>query len=257
MKEERLLTVTEKEHWNQIPWSRDKALKFDEIMGHFCVKTVLEYGKRSKLLDIGCGEGSLTVQFEPYYSMIVGVDASKKNIDVAKKKYANRYHIRYDHSLIEEFLPTDKFDTISMVNLLEHVIDPISILKRISNWLSSKGVIIIIVPNTLALTRRIATKMKILKNEYELTEWNIKIAGHRRVYDLKLLKTHIQRAGLKEINSGGIFQKTISSPQMDYLLDSNLWDRYNYGWGGQDEEIDWRMQYCNSCYEVGKLLQLL
>ena len=95
--------------------------------------------------------------------------------------------------------------------------------------------------------------MKILKNEYELTEWDIKIAGHRRVYDMKILKTHIQHAGLKEINSGGIFLKTISSPQMDYLLDSNLWDRYNYGWGGeQDGEIDWRMQYCNSCYELGK-----
>ena len=38
----------EEKFWNTIKWSRDKALKFDEIMGKYCVKTILENKKGSR-----------------------------------------------------------------------------------------------------------------------------------------------------------------------------------------------------------------
>ena len=94
-----------------------------------------------------------------------------------------------------------------MLNILEHVINPILTLKKAAFFLKDDGILIVHVPNALAVNRIIARIMGTLIDEYELSPYDINVAGHRRSYDRNLLIKDIQSAGLKVISTGGCFIK--------------------------------------------------
>ena len=80
--------------------------------------------EKVKILDIGCGGGLLS---EPMYRLgadVVGIDASDKNIKVAKlhaKK--NNLNIKYLCTSPENFKTKTKFDVILNMEIIEHVKD--------------------------------------------------------------------------------------------------------------------------------------
>ncbi len=165
---------------------------------------MLENARGNNLLDIACGDGTLTAQFCKKFKKVVGVDASGSHIRRARK---NCPKAEFHESLIENFELKEKFDTVVMLDLLEHVINPVSVLKKAASFLKKDGILIVHVPNALAVNRIIAEIMGTLSNEYELSPFDKKIAGHRRSYDINLLLKDIKKAGLKVVKTGGYFIK--------------------------------------------------
>ena len=51
------------------------------------VRNMLDLKKSDKLLDLGCGNGALTVKFLPYVSKILGIDRSDYLIKIAKQNF--------------------------------------------------------------------------------------------------------------------------------------------------------------------------
>ncbi len=100
------------------------------------------------------------------------------------------------NSLFETFNTNEKFDTIILNHVLEHIEEPITLLKHIKNWLSPDGVLILGVPNAKSFHRLAAVKMGLLNSEYDLNERDHQL-GHYRVYDFKLLLNDIKKADLK------------------------------------------------------------
>lgn len=96
--------------------------------------------------------------------------------------------------------------------------------------------------------------MGALKDEYELSPFDIDIAGHRRSYDIHLLVADIEAPGLRVVAKGGVFYKMLSSPQLDWLPEQGLWEEGGYGWGrvGSEKSKDWRRAFCDAYYEFGK-----
>jgi len=141
-----------------------------------------------------------------------------------------------------------------MLNILEHVIDPVLALKGAASCLREDGILIGHVPNALAVNRVIARIMGTLTDEYELSPYDINVAGHRRSYDMRSLVDDFESAGLEVISTGGIFYKMLSTPQMDWFLQNGLWEEGGYGWGrvGAEQEKDWKLEFCRACYEFGK-----
>lgn len=68
-------------------------------------------------------------------------------------------------SLLETFKTEERFDTIATLQILEHVIDPIGTLKKAASFLKSNRILIVHVPNVLAINRRIARIMGTLIDE--------------------------------------------------------------------------------------------
>ena len=95
---------------------------------------------------------------------------------------------------------------------MEHISDPVLVLKKVSNWLKNDGVFCVAVPNAKSLHRLIAREMGILKSEYDLNQRDHEL-GHYRVYDLTKLKEHVVQAGFNIIDSGGYFLKPLSNSQ--------------------------------------------
>lgn len=182
----------------------------DTKVNHYRTKTILEYTKGPKVLELGCADGGVTEHLCKIYKNVIAVDASDDLIEKAKKRAPQA---TYFQSLFEDYTPTTTFDTIIMGHVLEHVIDPIFILNRVKEWLNPKGIILITVPNGESIHRRIGVEMGMLKFNNELNEDDIK-AGHRRVFTIQTLRTTIISAGMNILKEEGVLIKPLSNRQM-------------------------------------------
>ena len=100
--------------------------------------------KNIKILDIGCGGGLLSEPMSRLGAEVTGIDASKKNISVAKlhaKK--NNLNINYVCSSPEKLKTTKKFDVILNMEIVEHVEDVNFFLKSCSRLLKKNGIMFI------------------------------------------------------------------------------------------------------------------
>ena len=76
------------------------------------------------ILDIGCGGGLLSEPLARLGANVVGIDASKKNIDVAKHHLnKSNLEIEYYNSSPENFNSKRNFDVILNMEIVEHVDD--------------------------------------------------------------------------------------------------------------------------------------
>lgn len=232
-------------------YNRSEYSDYNSILAFFQAQSIIENTKGDSLLDLACGDGTITAMLSTKFKRIVGVDASKSHLIKAREKSPK---VEFQESLIESFETKEIFDVVTMLNILEHVINPVLTLKKASSFLKDDAFLIVHVPNALAVNRRIARIMGTLIDEYELSPYDINIAGHRRSYNRNLLIKDFKKAGLKVISAGGIFYKSLSTAQMDWFLKKGLWEEGGFGWGriGAEKEKDWRFEFCRACYEYGK-----
>ena len=77
-----------------------------------------------KILDIGCGGGLLSEPMCRLGAEVTGIDASEKNINVAKlHSEKNNLNINYICSSPEKLKIQNKFDVILNMEIVEHVAD--------------------------------------------------------------------------------------------------------------------------------------
>jgi SAM-dependent methyltransferase len=241
----------EKQKQEKFPWRRSVDYnEYNSVLGYYQVQSCLEHAHGPKVLDLPCGDGMLTAMFAEHFPDVVGVDASAGHLAEARKRVPKG---RFYESLIEEFQTDERFDTIFMLNILEHVIDPVVTLRKAGSLLKDDGVLIVHVPNANAINRRIAVLMGTLESCDELSPFDINVAGHRRSYVLDSLQTDVRGAGLQVRATGGIFYKMLSLAQMDWFLRNGLWEEGGFGWGRVGAaHKDWKAEFCRACYEIGK-----
>ncbi len=245
------MSNSEKALQETFSWARSQIFSsYNQIMGRYQAQACLEHARGTSLLDMPCGDGSLTAWLAPSFSRVVGVDASSKHLELARKALPN---VELHEALIEDFETPDRFGTVTMLNVLEHVVDPVQILQKAASLMEETGVLLVHVPNALAVNRRLAVLMGTLTTCEELSPFDIQIAGHRRSYSLKSLCAEVENAGLKVIQTGGVFYKSLSTPQMDWFLENGLWEEGGFGWGRVGAaKKDWRAEFCRASYELGK-----
>lgn len=245
------MSKNEKALQETFTWARSVNFSdYNSVLGYYQVQACLEYARGDTLLDMPCGDGTLTALMAPHFQRVVGVDASSPHLGEAKKRLPE---VDFHHELIEDLQLNERFDTITMLNVLEHVIDPVGVLKKAASFLADDGVLLVHVPNALAVNRKIAVLMGTLESCEELSPFDINVAGHRRSYDLASLCADIEASGLKIEATGGVFYKMFSTPQMDWFLRNGLWKEGGFGWGRVGAEPrDWKAEFCRACYEYGK-----
>ena len=122
---------------------RIKYIK-DNIVKDFNIKSLDKPLKNIKILDIGCGGGLLSEPMCRMGASVIGIDASKKNIQVAKfhaKK--NKLKIDYKVASPEALKTKSKFDVILNMEIVEHVEDINFFIKESSKLLKKNGVMFV------------------------------------------------------------------------------------------------------------------
>jgi 2-polyprenyl-6-hydroxyphenyl methylase / 3-demethylubiquinone-9 3-methyltransferase len=100
--------------------------------------------KKIKILDIGCGGGLISEPMCRLGASVTAIDASEKNINVAKL-HAKKNHLKINYICAspEELKTNKKFDVILNMEIIEHVEDVKFFLKSCSNLLKKNGIMFV------------------------------------------------------------------------------------------------------------------
>lgn len=183
-------------------------------LGEYFIQLIKSDLKNGYILDVGCADGIMAKRLSPFVKHITAIDGSQNLIQKAKQLKLN--NVDFIFTLFEQYKPSKKFDTIILSDILEHIEEPVKLLEKCRQWLKKKGVIIIISPNATSLHRQIGVLAGMLHDVHDLNPTDLRV-GHRRVYDMNILKKDIKKAGLTIIKSDAFFLKPLSDSQLENL----------------------------------------
>jgi len=105
------------------------------------LQRLVPFGRRIRILDVGCGDALL------FGKLLEKGDVEGVEPDSALVSSSNPHRSRiYITSFDENFLPGKQYDIILMLDVLEHICDPITALRHALSLLSPEGAIIVTVP---------------------------------------------------------------------------------------------------------------
>lgn len=107
----------------------------------------LEGVKPGKLLEVGCGNGTLLGRFKALGWDVQGQDVSNYSAALASETYKVPV---YTGSLKNADFAAASYDAIVMSHVIEHVVDPIELLTECYRILKPKGILMITTPNILS-----------------------------------------------------------------------------------------------------------
>ncbi|MEQ9142866.1 MAG: class I SAM-dependent methyltransferase [Parvibaculaceae bacterium] len=205
------MTHSEQEKLQQISQRSIYSAGVMEAAIAYCFRILRRHLKGGHVLELGPAEGLMTDHLNGVSENLTIVEGSSLFCDDLRKRFPDATVV---NSLFEEFDPNDRFDTIVMGHVLEHVEDPGAILTQARNWLAPNGNIFAAVPNARSLHRQAAVVMGMLPSENSLNERDI-LHGHRRVFDPELFRSAFYQAGLTIDLFGGYWLKPVSNGQIE------------------------------------------
>ena len=122
---------------------------FAEQRGELVVDQIhLFAGIENRLvLDVGCGDGGTSKKFAESGARVTAIDIQP----VAPELFTNLKVKYFSSALKDTNFDKTKFDIIIMQDVLEHLPDPDSAIKKVRNLLSDTGLIYISTPNRLSI----------------------------------------------------------------------------------------------------------
>ena len=122
---------------------RIKYIK-ENIINDFKLKNKKKPLEKINILDIGCGGGLLSEPMQRLGANVTGIDASSKNIKIAKlHSKKNKLDIKYIHTSPEKLKIKKKFDVILNMEIVEHVEDIDFFLETCSKLLKKNGLMFV------------------------------------------------------------------------------------------------------------------
>jgi 2-polyprenyl-3-methyl-5-hydroxy-6-metoxy-1,4-benzoquinol methylase len=200
---------------------RKYAYDFDfDVMHGYMVKTFRGFYRRGSCLELGSFKGHFTKLLTTDFSDLTCVEASPEAIAVARQSLPDT--ISFHQSLFEEVALPRRYDNIILTHVLEHLDDPVGVLKRVNDeWLAPGGRLFLACPNANAPSRQIAVAMGLITHNAAVTPAEAE-HGHRITYSLDTLERDATLAGLRILHRTGIFFKALANFQWDRLLKTDI-----------------------------------
>lgn len=215
--------IEKRDYNNEVKDAKDHkyAYSFDfDVLHPFMIKSFEVFFNKGSLLELGSYKGDFTKRFLPYFSDITCVEASEICIAEAERKLGS--NVTFFNTVFEEAILPRRYDNIILTHVLEHLDDPIWVLRRINKeWLSDGGRLFLTCPNANAPSRQIAVKMGLISHNAAVTQAESE-HGHRCTYTLDTLERDVRTVGLKAIHRSGIFFKALANYQWDRLLETDI-----------------------------------
>ncbi|ARM11783.1 MULTISPECIES: class I SAM-dependent methyltransferase [Rhizobium] len=212
------------------------AYNFDfDVMHHYMLKSFMPFFRPGSLLELGSFRGDFTKRIVPYFDDITCVEASDEAIAVARNELGDG--LTFINDVFEEVKLPKRYDNVLLTHVLEHLDDPVGVLKRVNDeWLSEGGRLFLACPNANAPSRQIAVKMGLISHNSAITKAEAE-HGHRITYSLDTLERDARSAGLNVVHRSGVFFKALANFQWDRLLQTDIISS----------------DYLEGCYQLGQV----
>lgn len=132
-----LNTGTKHQYYREKLGSEDKISRLYSWLAGVLSKSVTS----RKLLDIGCGYGDLMAAFQHSGWDVWGCDISAERVELCRKLRGLERTETADIS--DQPFPTERFDTITMIDVLAHLHDPYAALNEVRTRLNTNGLLFI------------------------------------------------------------------------------------------------------------------
>ena len=139
-----------------------------------------------KVLDIGCFTGEFLQLLQDRGAECYGVEFQSQAVEIANQKFPGR--VFKGDAFSNEF-PSMHFDVITLLGVIEHVLEPVRLLRRCSALLNPGGILMLQTPNSASFLARI---MRQLWPPYAPIE-------HIHIFSAKSLNTCLSELGFEEI----------------------------------------------------------
>lgn len=211
------------------------AYSFDfDVMHPYMIKSFEPFFNEGSLLELGSFKGDFTKRFLNHFDDVTCVEASDVAIEEAKRKLGDK--VNFVNSRFETAALPKRYDNIVLTHVLEHLDDPILVLKRINDeWLAEGGRFFLVCPNANAPSRQIAVKMGLITHNAAVTPAEAE-HGHQCTYSLDTLERDAVVAGLRVVHRSGVFFKALANFQWDRLLNTDIISK----------------EYLEGCYKLGQ-----
>ena len=200
---------------------RRYAYGFDfDVMHPFMIRSFAPFFRPGNALELGCFKGDFTRRLLAHFDRVTCVEASGEALAEARARLGEA--ASFVHATFEKALLPERYDHIVLSHVLEHLDDPVAVLRRIDReWLSDDGRLFLACPNGNAPSRQIAVKMGLISHNTAVTAAEAE-HGHRRTYTLDTLERDALAAGLEVVHRSGIFFKALANFQWDRLLETDI-----------------------------------
>ena len=168
-----------------------------------------------ELLDVGCGDGAVTVKLKEILGaeVVRGVDISARATELAREKGIEAVQVDLDNEELP--FPADCFDFVLCAEVIEHVFDPGRLLSEIRRVLEPGGLAIITTPNLASWYNRLAILLgfqpwstaasleDLTAGRFLGKTWAGGGGGHLRTITLAALHDLLRARGFSEIRVHG------------------------------------------------------
>lgn len=153
---------------------------------------LIETGER-KFLDIGCGAGgnAKLLKEKVPNSVIVGITLSSAEAELARS-YMDKVVV----TDIENWEPEDLedlFDAVIVCHTLEHMVDPLAVLRKMKKFLKRGGHLYMALPNVMFYRQR----LEFLRGRFRYTETGLMDKTHLRFFDWESAGEIVTHAGFQ------------------------------------------------------------
>src|SRR5947207_8390695 len=96
-----------------------------------------------RYLDVGCGSGAWLGLARALGWRVAGIEVNAAAAQKARR-FTDEIHVG---DVLEAPFATARFDVVTAFHVLEHVVDPVAVVRRMLDWLAPGGLLIVKVPN--------------------------------------------------------------------------------------------------------------
>jgi 2-polyprenyl-3-methyl-5-hydroxy-6-metoxy-1,4-benzoquinol methylase len=208
-------------------WQEQVARRFDYFEGvcaaaaEYSLGIVKRHLEGKRILEVGPADGYMTRGLAKSFDVTL-VEPSETLCQKLRQSFPQAHVVP---TLVEDFNPIERFDSILLCHVLDHVRIPEQVVRLARNWLSPGGKIIAIVPNSESLHRQAAVLMGLLPAVNAFSERD-QAQGKRRIFNRDEFRRLFESAGLEIEVFGGYWLKPVSNRQIEHQWTQEMIDAF-------------------------------
>lgn len=148
----------------------------------------------SNILDIGCSSGTFGKELKSRkHCVVYGTEVDRGDYQAANKVLDRAFLFNIETDPIPKEVLAKKYDAIIFADVLEHLVNPVTTLKRIKPLLAINGKVIFSIPNMAHMSVR----LQLLSGRFNYNETGLLDKTHLHFYDYNEVQRIFAASGLQ------------------------------------------------------------
>lgn len=161
----------------------------------------------ASIIDLGCGKGELLAMLDEHgFTNLYGTEVGPMREEAKKLKSATIFSFNIFDLCKWCKEESRTFDCVILINVLEHIPGPISLMKQLKGILSSDSILLFCVPNDFNVLQEVYLK------KTRRRPWFLTLPDHVNYFSLKTIDKFLEKTGYE------IIHKTVQYPLEMFLL---------------------------------------